>query len=440
MSKLNLGKDLYIRGRIGWRGLSKDEYLKKSEYKIINATALMDGFIDWNNCGFISKERYEESYVSRKSELILPKERYEESDEIMLEENDILISKDGTLGKIGYVKDMDKKCTIASGIFLIRNTKPNIVNFDYLYHILKSNIFKDFIRRNKAEGSTINHLYQRDLVNFEIELPTIDEQNKIARVLNAIDNIIANNNKIISELENMAKMIYDYWFLQFEFPNEKGKPYKSSGGKMFWNEKLKKEIPEGWKYKKIEEIADNIITGKTPSTKDEKNFNGNIPFITIDDIRQGLYVFNTVRTLSEKGANSQIKKYIPKDSICVTCIATVGLVGITTKDSQTNQQINSVICKNKNNLYYLVNAIKEYFEYSSGAKSGNIFDNMNKEDFASIKLIYPTEDVLEKYKDKVKPIYNKIKNCILENEELIKLREYLLPLLMNGQVKIENKN
>ena len=422
MSKLNLGKDLYIKGRIGWRGLRKNEYLEESEYKIINATALMDGFIDWNNCGFISKERYEES------------------DEIMLKENDILISKDGTLGKIGYVKNMRIPCTVASGIFVIRNIKPKVIDFDYLYHILKSNIFKDFIRRNKAEGSTINHLYQRDLVNFEIELPTINEQNKIARVLNAIDNIIANNNKIISELENMAKTIYDYWFLQFEFPNEKGKPYKSLGGKMIWNEELKKKIPKEWECRKIVEIEKNIVTGKTPSTKNEGNFNGDIPFITIDDIRQGLYVSNTVRTLSEKGANSQIKKYIPKDSICVTCIATVGLVGITTKKSQTNQQINSIVCENKNNLYYLVNAIKDYFKYSSGAKSGNIFDNMNKEDFATIKLIYPTESVLEKYKRTVEPIYYKIKNSIIENKELIALKDYLLPLLMNGQVEIENKN
>ena len=123
MSKLNLGKDLYIKGRIGWRGLSKNEYLKKSKYRIINATALMDGFIDWDNCGFISKERYEES------------------EEIMLKENDILISKDGTIGKIGYVKNMKDPCTVASGIFVVRNTKPEILDFDYLYHILKSNIF-----------------------------------------------------------------------------------------------------------------------------------------------------------------------------------------------------------------------------------------------------------------------------------------------------------
>lgn len=298
----------------------------------------------------------------------------------------------------------------------------------YIFTYIKQAIQKS------ASGSIQDNINIDYLEHLDFKIPNKNVQDKIINVLYNIDKKIEINNKVIEKLESLSQTIYNYWFLQFEFPNRDGNPYKSSGGNLVWNENLKKEIPEGWKCKEIEEIEDNIVTGKTPSTKDEENFNGNIPFITIDDIRQGLYISKTVRTLSEKGANSQIKKYIPKDSICVTCIATVGLVGITTIDSQTNQQINSIVCKNDNNLYYLFSAIKDYFKYSSGAKSGNIFDNMNKEDFASIKLIYPTENVLERYKDKVKPIYNKIKSCILENEELIKLRDFLLPLLMNGQV------
>ena len=188
-NRLNLGKDLYIKGRIGWKGLSKDEYLDCSDYKIINATALMDGYVDWNNCGYISKERYDESK------------------EIQLKENDILISKDGTIGKIGYVKKMESSCTVASGIFVVRNLIPEKLDFDYLYHVLKSNIFKDFIRRNKAEGSTINHLYQRDLENFELDIPDIYIQRKIAKVLNDLDQKIIYNNKINDNLSSYSIVI-----------------------------------------------------------------------------------------------------------------------------------------------------------------------------------------------------------------------------------------
>ncbi len=184
MISLNLGKDLYLKGRIGWRGLSKNEYLEHSEYRIINATALMDGFVDWDKCGFISKERYDESK------------------EISLRENDILISKDGTIGKIGYVKNMVGPCTVASGIFVLRNLEKSNVNFDYLYHILKSSIFKDFIHRNKAQGSTISHLYQRDLEGFELELPELDEQAKVAGILNSIDNQIQRNNDMVQKLQS----------------------------------------------------------------------------------------------------------------------------------------------------------------------------------------------------------------------------------------------
>ena len=376
---------------------------------------------------FITPEEVSRGYYVEKTNRTLSNKGFESIKNNTLDGVSVLVN---CIGNIGDVSIVEGKCATNQQINAITDFKKDI-NPLYVYYKLKQ--YKSIF--NNLAGNTVLKILPKSIFDeIDIEIPNIEQQTKVAKVLNTLDNKISNNNNTISELEAMAKTIYDYWFLLFEFPNYEGKPYKSSYGKMVWNEELKKEIPEGWEYKKIVDIEGNIITGKTPSTKDEKNFNGNIPFITIDDIRQGLYVSNTVRTLSKKGADSQMKKYIPKDSICVTCIATVGLVGITTKDSQTNQQINSIVCENKNNLYYLINSIKDYFQYSNGAKSGNIFDNMNKDDFSSIKLIYPKKDVLEIFDKKVEPIYRKIKESILENEELIKLRDYLLPLLMNGQV------
>lgn len=206
MNKVNVGNDLYLKGRIGWRGLSKDEYLDHSSYRIINATALLDNKINWNNCGYISKERFDES------------------EEIILQEDDILISKDGTLGKIGFVKDKPENATVASGIFVLRNTKQDILDTTYLYHFLKSNIFKDFIKRNKADGSTINHLYQRDLARLDLDLPSLKEQQNIGYILSTIDEKIETNNKINEKLESLAKTLYDYWFVQFDFPDENKRP------------------------------------------------------------------------------------------------------------------------------------------------------------------------------------------------------------------------
>ena len=400
------------------QGNCTHEKKNKSDKPLFIGKTVRNGTIDENFDWYIS------SNISEK----LPRSQ--------LNKKCIVLPYVGSVGDLA-IFDGTYKAHLGSNIAKLELNDNCEFSEEFIYYYLKSpfgqkNLLKDI------QGAVQKNITMDAIRNVEIPNIEKSKQTKIVNVLLGLDKKILNNNNIISELESMAKTIYDYWFLQYEFPNEEGKPYKSSGGKMVFNEELKKEIPESWTIKRIDDIEDNIVTGKTPSTKDEKNFGGDIPFITIDDIRQGLYISKTIRTLSEKGANLQAKKYIPENSICVTCIATVGLVGITTKDSQTNQQINSIVCQNKNNLYYLVNAIKDYFKYSSGAKTGNVFDNMNKEDFSSIKLVYPTENILNKYNDKMTPLYDSIKRKILENEELTKLRDELLPLLMNGQVSFKN--
>ena len=396
MSKLNLGKDLYIKGRIGWRGLSKNEYLKKSKYRIINATALMDGFIDWDNCGFISKERYEES------------------EEIMLKENDILISKDGTIGKIGYVKNMKDPCTVASGIFVVRNTKPEILDFDYLYHILKSNIFKDFIRRNKAEGSTINHLYQRDLINFEIELPSISKQHKIAGILNVLDSKIEINNKIKTELEQTAKTIYDYWFLQYQFPNSEGKPYKLSGGKMIWNEKVNMKIPEAWNVKRVGEILSKIPnTYKYTALEYKKS--GKYPII--DQSREYIcgYTDNYESLLKLNdcvvfGDHTKFIKY-------VNFYFARGADGTQILNSSDDRLPNYLLYMQISAMQLVSQGYSRYFKFL-------------KDKY----VVIPNKEISDLYMSNIKIGLEKIKKIIEENKKLLELKEFLLPLLMNGQV------
>lgn len=156
---VKLGEYLYIKGRIGWKGLKKDEYLDSSDYRIINGESLTKDGIDWNKAGFISKERYDES------------------PEIMLQVGDILLSKDGTIGKIGYVDNLDSPSTVTSGIFVIRNIKPNIISTQFIYYLLKSKLFSAFIA-SRTEGSVIPHLYQKDFMEFAFPLPNADEMSQ----------------------------------------------------------------------------------------------------------------------------------------------------------------------------------------------------------------------------------------------------------------------
>ena len=150
-NRVSLGDYLYIKGRIGWKGLKKEEYLLESPYRIINGESLTINGIDWSKAGFISENRYNES------------------PEIMLQIGDILISKDGTIGKVGYIDKLDKPTSVASGIFVVRNLKPEVVSTIFIYCLLTSSYFKEFIA-SRTEGSVIPHLYQKDFVTLEVPL------------------------------------------------------------------------------------------------------------------------------------------------------------------------------------------------------------------------------------------------------------------------------
>jgi len=249
-----------------------------------------------------------------------------------------------TIGKIGKLQ-IDSESKIYINQRVCKFIPEAFCDKEYLYYKLNTQEFQRFIYNNVDNKLAQPNIGHPTIYKYEVELPLLSEQRRIGQFLKAIDDKIALNRSINHNLEAMAKQLYDYWFVQFDFPDENGKPYKSSGGKMVWNEKLKREIPEGWHCFRLNEIEPNIVTGKTPSTTDETNFGGAIPFITIDDIRKSRFVFQTTRTLSEKGAYSQLRKYIPIGSLCCSCIGTVGILGFVGKRGQTNQQINTIVAK-----------------------------------------------------------------------------------------------
>lgn len=361
--------------------------------------------------------------------------------DVELKEMDLILplteQVEGLLGNSAFVPNVNNK----HFNFVLNQRVGKIICNDkkidkkFLHYLLSTNLIKDQMEAF-AHGTRQRNISPEEIYKIEAYIPTISVQSKIGNFLYSIERKIDNNNKICKELESMAKTIYDYWFLQFEFPDKDGKPYKSNGGKMIWNDQLKQEIPEGWEVKKLSQIESNIITGKTPSTKSKDNFGKDVPFICIGDIRRHCFIENTQLSLSKKGAESQKNKYLQKDSLCVSCIATPGLVGFCNYISQTNQQINSIVFDNKINKYFLYFNISEYFKNTKGTKSGNTFANMNKQEFSSISVIY-NEYIVKKFYDRVDSYFEKIKLCEKENQQLKSLRDFLLPLLMNGQVKIK---
>ena len=354
----------------------------------------------------------------------------------ILIEGDIVFSRVGSIDRNVYV-DKNHEGWMFSGRCIRVRADKNKVNPRYLSYYFKQNSFKKMMM-NLAVGATMPSLNTKIMNSIELDLLPRENQDKIANILSAIDDKIQINNQINQELEAMAKTLYDYWFVQFDFPDQNGNPYKSSGGKMIYNPELKREIPEGWGVVTLGDFESKIITGKTPSRANSDNFGGEIPFITIGDIRGNTFIYSTSETLTDLGASVQQNKYLPEGSLCVSCIATVGEIGFTTEWSHTNQQINSIVFEDETNRYYLYFALKNYFENANAsAKTGNTFANMNKEDFSGIRIILPRNEIKNNFHKITEPYFAQIKCLQGQNQELTQLRDWLLPMLMNGQVKVE---
>jgi type I restriction enzyme S subunit len=422
--KVNVGNDLYLKGRIGWKGLSKDEYLDKSDYRIINGYSLKDGYIDWDIAGYISEERYEES------------------PEIKLEKNDILISKDGTIGKVGIVRNLVSPTTVASGIFVLRNIIADRLDTEYLFQYLKSSHFKAFINAVKASGSTIIHLYQRDLAKLEIDVPQLPIQKAISSILFSLDSKIELNNRINAALEAMAKTLYDYWFVQFDFPDKNGKPFKTSGGKMVWNEELKREIPEGW---------ENGFFGDYAKLKGGFAFKSSwwtetgLPVIKIKDINEDytLSLKNCSCVNEDKYGIAKNYEVHPGDVVIALTGATVGKYGIVTKSEKqvlVNQRVGFFKLGEMplKKLPFLINSLnQEYFRKTVFVlASGAAQPNISTDQIDAIPLIIPKGEIIKRYNESCKSFYEVIIKNQTENQKLTELRDWLLPMLMNGQMKV----
>ena len=223
----------------------------------------------------------------------------------------------------------------------------------FLYAILLQDSFFDYVMQG-TKGSKMPRGDKEQILRYEIPSFSYSEESIGTFFLN-LDRKIRLNEQINQNLEAMAKQLYDYWFVQFDFPNEDGKPYKSSGGEMVWNEKLKRDIPASWKTKVIEDIAD-VYNGATPSTVNEQNYGGNIVWITPKDLsdQKQKFVYQGERNISQAGYNSCSTHLLPPNTILMSSRAPIGLLSIAKTELCTNQGFKSFVPKAENISTYLV--------------------------------------------------------------------------------------
>ena len=335
-----------------------------------------------------------------------------------LKRGDIVITTRGTVGNVALYSPQIfyDNVRINSGMLIIRCT--NNISNQYLYQVLRSEWFQKQIMAVQS-GSAQPQLPKSHFLKMYIPLPSLPIQEKIASILQLIDDKVMTNNAINNNLEQQAQAIFKSWFVDFD-------PF---GGNR----------PIDWITGIVDDLGAEIICGKTPSTKKKEYYGGNTPFITIPDMHGCVYNVSTERYLSAAGVASQPKKTLPHNTVCISCIGTAGLVTLVSEKSQSNQQINSIVPKEGISAYYIYLLMQTLSEtINKLGQSGSTIVNLNKTQFGKIPVPIPSEQVLCNFDTLCKPLFEMILSNQKENIKLANLRDTLLPKLMAGELDVSD--
>ncbi|MDE1265704.1 restriction endonuclease subunit S [Vibrio aestuarianus] len=352
------------------------------------------------------------------------------------DENDIMIGR--------YGPPVFQICRGLKGAYNVAllKAKPKAgVDREFLYYFLKQDSVFQYVDKLSARTGGQTGVDLVSLNKYPVRIPndTTDQRGLVASLV-AIDKKIELNNRINSELEAMAKTLYDYWFVQFDFPDENGKPYKASGGKMVYNHTLKREIPVGWSDGTLDNLG-QIVGGSTPSTADKNNFSEQgSAWITPNDLSGNIgnkFISKGAMGVTAEGIKSASLKKYPAGTVLLSSRAPIGYMAIARNALTTNQGFKSFIPSKgypTEFVYFTVkNSLKAIIQYASGSTFKEVSGTVIK----TVKLALPPNELVEEFRAKVEDLFKRQDTLEQENEQLIALRDWLLPMLMNGQVTVK---
>ena len=301
-------------------------------------------------------------------------------------------------------------CSSLYEVFYVERT--DIIMPEYLALIVKQDRFVRFCEF-QGSGSAREYCRVANISELPIEVPTLDEQLRIVNHYSVINKRITLIRHINENLEASARTLFKSYFVDFE-------PFNGSQ-------------PNTWRELTVDDIASEVICGKTPPTADPENYGTYMPFITIPDMHGSVYTTSTERFLSPKGVTTQTNKTLPINSICVSCIASVGLVSLTAEPSQTNQQINSIVCKDDISPYYVyikMSTLSDYLKQLGAGGSTTI--NVNKTLFGQIPILCPDKTTMADFHRKVAPLFDEIRSNQYEMQQLESLKDILLTMISSS--------
>ena len=400
---------------------------KSEGIAVIRNFNLKDGRIDMQDGFYVDDETF-----TKRTKRAVPSE------------GDIIFSREAPIGNCAIVPK-GFKCCLGQRLVLLQ-VNHEICSSEYLLAVLQSSYVKQQIEQVSKRGSIVSNFAIGDL--HELVIPVLDDQEIVAKLTSYISEKISNNNAICSDLEGMAKLLYDYWFVQFDFPDENGRPYKSSGGKMVWNEELKREIPDRWETNRIGNL---ILTerGISYSTDNIKTGKG-VPMLNLASFMPGGGEYKADGLKHFLGEYPKNKVLQPYDLImCNTQQTAVkfetDIIGramlvpdIFDGDVVFSHHVNVIRTQSEDMRFYLLYLFNSdyYHKYISGFTNGTNILGLSFSGVEDYITEIPASDILERFGKMILAVEKKKSDILLENEQLASLRDFLLPMLMNGQVKI----
>jgi len=388
---------------------------------------------------------YEQQHAiegTREFRFFINSEKYEELKRFTVRENDLIISCSGTVGRVSIIKSTDPVGIISQALLILR---PNVslVTPKYLYYYFSSKEGYNSIA-SRSTGSVQVNIAKREIIeSIELDVPPISDQKTITNILSTLDDKIELNKRMNKVLEQMAQAIFKQWFVNFEFPNEDGEPYKSSGGEMEWCEELGKEIPKGWKIKSLKELSEVITKGTTPTTLGKSFTNSGINFVKAESITNNHSFDSNKFAFIDEETNTLLKRSVIKEKdILYTIAGTLGRYAIATKEilpANTNQAV-AIIRINESIIspYYIICYFLsgEHENFYSARTQQAVQANLSLTTIGELQLTIPHDTVLRLFYDIINELFAKIDNMIKQNSHLSNLRDTLLPKLMSGEIDV----
>jgi type I restriction enzyme S subunit len=314
----------------------------------------------------------------------------------------------------------------SSDVIIFRPRGTQRIESQFLFYVLSSDAFIESTV-TASKGTKMPRGDKDAMQRYEFALPPLPIQRRIAGILSAYDELIENSQRRIKILEAMARALYREWFVHFRFPGHESVPRVPSP---------LGDIPQGWEVKSVQHFG-KVITGKTPSKANPDFYGDAVPFVKTPDMHGNMFILGTSEKLSAAGAESQANKTLPAGAICVSCIGTIGVVSITTEDCQTNQQINSLVLKNRASCEFLVLRLQDAKQTLENlGANGATMGNVNKGKFEAMELVAPPVELLVEYQSIAQPMFEEILTLSRQIQNLRRTRDLLLPRLLSGQVTL----